>query len=107
MIINVLGTDYEIRRPKRNEDKALKSYDGYCDSSIKVIAVEDFEQDDFTKGDLKSYAKQVIRHELIHAFLNESGLQSSSDWANNEEMVDYFAIQIPKIIEAMRKADTL
>ena len=40
----------------------------------------------------------------MHAFLNESGLSDSSNqyggaWAKNEEMVDWFAIQSPKIFK--------
>jgi len=32
----------------------------------------------------------------VHAFLYEGGLNSES-WARNEEIVDWMAIQIPKI----------
>ena len=46
--------------------------------------------------------KHVLRHELIHAFLFESGLDQNSNlcesWAINEEMVDWMAIQMPKIM---------
>ena len=53
--------------------------------------------------------KCTIRHELVHAFLNESGLQWNSfapdkARAKNEEMVDWFAIQFPKMYEAFRLA---
>ena len=58
---------------------------------------------DETKDYIEKYYPQVLRHEIIHAFLNESGLQWNSGiitnrgWAKNEEMVDFFAIQFPKI----------
>ena len=49
----------------------------------------------------KAQERLTLRHEVIHAFLNESGLTSSSNgvdcWALNEEMVDWIAIQYPKI----------
>ena len=56
--------------------------------------------------------KCTIRHELVHAFLNESGLQWNSfapekAWAKNEEMVDWFAIQAPKMFEAFRLAGAI
>lgn len=56
--------------------------------------------------------KQTIRHELVHAFLDESGLQENSNqfegsWATNEEMVDWIALQGPKIYEAWRTAGAL
>ena len=45
----------------------------------------------------------MIRHEIIHAFLYESGMKECSSatqsWVENEEMVDWFAIQIPKIVK--------
>ena len=58
--------------------------------------------------DLAAYQRKVIRHEIIHAFLYESGLWQSSfnckAWAQNEEMVEWFAIQSPKIFRAFREA---
>lgn len=57
----------------------------------------------------ESYYKKVLRHELMHAFLNESGLSANSTvpdcaWAKNEEMVDWFAIQSPKIFKVFSEA---
>ena len=58
--------------------------------------------------DLDAYGRKVLRHEIIHAFLYESGLscnsQETTAWAANEEMVDWFAIQGPKIVRAWREA---
>ena len=43
----------------------------------------------------------TLRHEIIHAFLFESGLHSCSNdikcLALNEEMIDFFALQYEKI----------
>jgi predicted SprT family Zn-dependent metalloprotease len=51
--------------------------------------------------DMDTFIKKVIRHEIIHAFLIESGLNNNSMkveyWAQNEEMVDWIAYQFPKI----------
>lgn len=52
----------------------------------------------------EAYRKKTLRHEIMHAFLNESGLSDDSNrfdgaWAKNEEMVDWFAIQSPKIFK--------
>ena len=54
----------------------------------------------------------TLRHEITHAFLNESGLQNDtsvpgSGWATNEEMVDWIAIQFPKMKKAFEEADCL
>ncbi len=53
------------------------------------------------------YKNEVARHEIIHAFLSESGLKSCSSWATNEEMIDFFAIQFPKIVKVMDKIECL
>ena len=45
--------------------------------------------------------KNTLRHEILHAYLEESGLSANSNstvtWAQNEEMVEWFSIQAPKI----------
>jgi len=56
--------------------------------------------------------KSTTRHEILRAFLNESGLMDSSHqfdrgWAKNEEMVDWIAIQGPKIYKAWQEADAV
>ena len=40
---------------------------------------------------------KVIRHELVHAFIFESGLCECCSWADNEELVDWIARQFPKM----------
>ena len=47
------------------------------------------------------------RHEIVHAFLFESGLAENSEWAQNEEMVDWIAKQGPKLIKAWQEAGAL
>ena len=39
--------------------------------------------------------------------LVESGLAENSEWAQNEEMVDFFAIQFPKLMEVFKNADAI
>ena len=58
------------------------------------------------KKNLPEYKKAVIRHELTHAFLFESGLDTCS-WAQNEEMVDWIALQFPKLLQVFKEADCL
>ena len=56
--------------------------------------------------------KQTLRHEIIHAFLHESGLsdstmQSPRGWAKNEEMIDWIAFQGPKIYEVWEEVGAI
>lgn len=102
--IDILGTEYELVESNEKEDCRLVDADGYCDTSIKKCVIDDMSNaGENSKQDLPSYQKQVKRHELIHAFLHESGLSVSS-WADNEEMVDWFAIQFPKMLRAFKVA---
>ena len=107
MIVNVLGVDYTVRGSDSKSDPYLTQMDGYTDTSTKECVVDIMESDELgSKRNLPEYRKQVTRHELIHAFLHESGLAENS-WATNEEMVDWFAIQAPKLLRAFEQADCL
>lgn len=107
--IDVLGTEYEILKQSRKENKMLESCDGYCDKTSKKIVVtikeEDCELDNF-----EVYQKKTIRHELIHAFLFESGLHENFKhdiFGHDETMIDWVAFQFPKLLKAFKDADCL
>lgn len=112
--VNILGSEWNVKFGNEKEYPNLTNVDGYTDLSIRKIVVDDMEASQGqigAKADLESYQKQVVRHEIIHAFLLESGLDSNSNsadsWAVNEEMVDWFAIQSPKIFKAFNEYDLM
>lgn len=108
-IINVLGTKYLLEERNVEEDPKLSECDGYFDNTIRKIVVDDMEAakgDINSKEELDEYKRKVMRHEIIHAFLYESGLATSCDWAC-EEMVDWLAIQGPKIFKEFKTADLI
>lgn len=111
MKVNILGTEFTVTFADEAERPKLKSCDGYMDFSIKEIVVGKFEPDESSIENLDEYTKKVLRHEIIHAFFYESGLHSSSGdieaWATNEEMVDWIAIQFPKILKAFQECDCI
>lgn len=106
-IADILGSDWTVYESTEDEDKRLKECDGYADPTVRKIVVDAMNVSEEEKErncllqDLDVQKKRTLRHEVIHAFLFESGLygnsSSTSHWADNEEMVDYFAIQFPKI----------
>ncbi len=110
-IISILGKDMQILFRKEDNDPKLKNCVGYFDSSKGWIVIKILEPDERTLGDLEKYQKEVLRHEIIHAFLYESGLDACSgpaeNWASNEEMVDWFAIQSPKIFRIFQEQGLL
>lgn len=109
--INILGTEYRIETHKVSEDSYLEKNKlaGYCGEESKLIVIADTSEEKYFSGmdekEQEVYQKSTLRHEIMHAFLNESGLSYSANrydgaWAKNEEMVDWFAIQSPKIFKA-------
>ena len=96
MTVDVLGTKYTITESDKVKDFNLENNDGYCDNTTKTIVIDTFKDTPGSLEDLESYKMLVLRHELVHAFLFESGLASCS-WASNEEIVDWIACQFPKI----------
>lgn len=116
--VDILGTEYTIKTHKVSEDEYLKEYrlSGCCGEESKDIIIADMSEKEYFAGmndaEQEIYRKKVLRHEIIHAFLNESGLSDSAmnsagSWANNEEMVDWIAIQAPKIFRAFKDVDAL
>lgn len=107
MKINILGTEYAIKEATVEEDYKLEGMNGYCDVTTKEIVIERIKEDKFTVKDLKAFTDKVLRHEIIHAFLYESGLHTNTEnqWAVNEEIIDWIAIQLPKIIEVLNKLE--
>jgi len=105
--VNILGTEYKIFYKTEEEEHYLETCDGFCDISRKEIVIAQMEPNpDTYQVDVEWYRKKVLRHEIIHAFLHESGLEENSNssdmWARNEEMVDWIAIQFSKIHEAFQ-----
>jgi len=118
MTLDVLGTTYQVCFRNYDELGIFKAQhiDGYCDEIRKVICVCNMQTYPGFEDESEEYCmmteKQVLRHEIVHAFLNESGLAHSAleidgGWARNEEMVDWIALQFPKILKAYQAADAL
>lgn len=118
MKINVLGTEYEIIYKRHDELRIFEDQgiQAYCDAIKKKIIVGKIRTFPGYEQETVDYCikceEETLRHEIVHAFLNESGLQASScvpkdGWARNEEMVDWIALQFPKMLEAMKAAGCL
>lgn len=118
MKLNILGTEYEIVVKKYDDDEAFdrRSIDGYCDGYQKKIVVCDMHTykgwEHEEEETIRISQKQALRHEIVHAFFNESGLADNSGqvtcgWAICEEMVDWIALQGEKIYKAWAEAKCL
>lgn len=107
--VSILGSTWAVKEQSEKENELLRGCDGYCDWTTKEIVVE--REIYGNLGDMEVYIRKVLRHEIVHAFLLESGLHESScnteSWANNEEMVDWIARQGQKIYEAWKEVGAL
>ena len=103
--VNILGTEYTIElRELRDED-----IDGFTDNTSKLIVIRSDNENNV--GDFEYLQKKQLRHEIIHAFMSESGLQCNwqhiEQFGHDETTVDWFAIQSPKIFKAFQELDIL
>ncbi len=105
--INVLGTDYAITRKAEHEDVLLETRAGYCDSTTKNIVVGELKPELGSDVDVSQQEKCILRHEIIHAFLYESGLGDNSDWGTDETLVDWIAMQFPKIAKVFDETECM
>lgn len=105
MLVDILGAEYSIVEASEQDEARLKDCDGFCDWTAKEIVVE--REINGNLYDMESYIRKVKRHEIVHAFLFESGLAHSSKWATNEELVDWIAFQAEKIIKAWQEVGAL
>ncbi len=101
--VNILGETYTIKKSNAKKDSNLVKADGYMDATTKTIVLADLESEtnEYNSLDnIQKYADKVFRHELIHAFLFESGLAC---YGNDEKIVDWIAVQYPKIKEVFER----
>lgn len=105
LTVNILGTEYKVLREKFGDD----GIDGCCDYTSRTIKIRSDNINDV--GDFNELMKKQLRHEIIHAFLAESGLQSNYEhykqFGHEETIVDWMAIQFPKMYEAFRSVNAI
>ena len=118
MKVKILGTEYTIIVKNYDEDKVFekRSIIGYSDDLSKQIVIADAKTfpnwEEETEANIEACNKETLRHEIVHAFFHESGLKDCSNkwggaWAKNEEMVDWIAIQFPKMYEVFKEVGCL
>ena len=110
MKLNVLGTEWDVEYKDPDEDSILQNgLGGYADPSASLIVIATKRKDDNVL-DFKEIQRRALRHEIIHAFLYESGLGSDfshPNYGHEETMVDWIALQFPKLQKAFEKAGCL
>ena len=95
--INILGTKYSYKEDDLSNPE-LAEADGICDRYDKEIIVRKKEFIDGKTEQARNYRfNHVLRHELVHAFAQECGVQYGED----EALVDWIAAIIPRVNAAV------
>ena len=105
MRIDILGTEYELIETTEQEDVRLDGHDGWCGIYDKEILIEKNifpncheSTIELSRSERSKYAK---RHEIVHAYFNESGLDN---YSANEQLVAWIAVQFPKMLKTFQAA---
>lgn len=97
----ILGSTWTVLFRTEAEDARLKEVGGFTDWTTREIVIADV-RSDYNVRAVEESMYHVLRHELVHAFLFESGLGydwEHSDLGQDETTVDWTAWQLPKIWE--------
>ena len=101
--VDVLGTRYQVLFKSEVPEGMMRDDENGCTLlQAKWIILDDEPlQQPVSDSDVK-LGKKVLRHEIIHAFFYESGLWQL---CQDENIVDWIAIQFWKMAEAICKAE--
>lgn len=84
--LNILGTKYKYIETDNNFDKRLGNLAGITLYPEKTLLIN-------LNNDYKEDIERIKRHEILHAFIREAGLEE----LNKEIFVDFLAHQMPKL----------
>lgn len=96
--VAVLGAEYRIIET----DDLPDNRDGECRGFSKRILVRPL-PDDADDDTRRSY-KALLRHECLHAFLFEAGMQR---WDEDEDLVQFLAAKLPSMLGVMIRAGAM
>lgn len=106
MKADILGTEYTItQNVDVFDDEKLEEAFAYCDWSTKEIVTCELGNDKMGIGNKDYFKKKNLRHEIVHAFLHESGLEEK--YSQDEELVDWIALQFPKMLKVFKEVKCL
>lgn len=84
--VSILGTEYKVLFGKKEFIGLHSECIGQCHVYTKRILVDTF-CEECTEEEIEARTKEVVAHEVLHAYLNEAGVNCG----NGEEAVcDFF-----------------
>ena len=101
------GAFYASKEWRNLRDAKFADANGLCEMYSHKIVLRNIKEEPECFENLEAFKRKVIRHEVVHAFFAESGLRNNSEYAENEELVDWIAIQFPKMLKVMGELEVL
>lgn len=102
---HIMGATYTV---ETNPDIIKREgADGICaryGRKILIAPIDDMLPDCDNDKEKQARFNEVMRHELLHAFLYECGVEK---YAEDEDLVQFLAIQFYKLYELFREMEVL
>ena len=102
--INILGTNYRFVVDSKSLEPDTDGLCGYYNKQITIRRVIDIFDNTAKFEEKKLRFNEIMRHEIVHAFLDESGLDN---YSSDEVLVQWMAAQLPKMFEVMKECECI
>lgn len=109
---SVLGSTWTLIFESTVNKERYVAHNGWADTSVKECHVGIRPKSRTLMNDPDEFYRNIARHEVIHAYLFESGLvpsavSNSKKWSVNETMIEWMAKQMPKIMKTFKELELI
>ena len=98
VVHNILGTPYTVKFGTKEELNITEEYMGECRVYSKEILIC-IERGGCTDDELREKTKEILAHEIFHAYLNESGVEIEEEV--EEKLATFFMKNWGKMSKSM------
>ena len=108
-VVQIMGHPWRVKICTKESEPRLEEITGLADWTSHFIGISD--PDDHEDCDLdnpKEFVKKIARHEIVHAFLFESGLAEEwkhPEFGHEEMIIDWLAFKLPEIWDVVRAVE--
>lgn len=105
--VDILGTEYKIKSVYSKDFPKLKTAVGVCENCAEELFIsKDGEDRDDYYLKYDKFQRKVLRHEIIHAFMWQSGFTDIST-DEEERITEWISIMAPKMLISFAKSGAL
>lgn len=100
--VNILGTEYDFSI--KHESKDADGVSRFYDKTITVSPIDKMLDDEANEREKLARQKEVARHEIFHCALYEG---TGTDYAWDENLVNFLAVNSSKIFKVFQELDLI